>query len=185
MNLGIPMATALVFVATSTLAQGDAAPATPAIPLTVGETFTIESRVLGEVRRINVYRPPSYSDSAGSPRPVLYMPDGGLAEDFVHVAGLLEVSVGNATMRPFLLVGPRAPRLPADRVHPRTLYLASSSEPALARLTGRFAERLRKEDPPGVRWQYWPMPGETHGTIYHPAALDAVRRLFKREPDTR
>jgi hypothetical protein len=25
------------------------------------------------------------------------------------------------------------------------------------------------------------MPAETHGTIYHPAALAAVRRLFKPE----
>jgi len=28
-----------------------------------------------------------------------------MAEDFLHVAGLVQVSVGNATMRPFLLVG--------------------------------------------------------------------------------
>jgi predicted alpha/beta superfamily hydrolase len=33
------------------------------------------------------------------------MPDGGLGEDFLHVAGLIQVSVGNGTMRPFLLVG--------------------------------------------------------------------------------
>jgi predicted alpha/beta superfamily hydrolase len=33
------------------------------------------------------------------------MPDGGLAEDFLHIAGLVQVSVGNETMRPFLLVG--------------------------------------------------------------------------------
>jgi hypothetical protein len=31
--------------------------------------------------------------------PVLDMPDGGLAEDFLHVAGLVQVSVGNGTMR--------------------------------------------------------------------------------------
>ena len=33
------------------------------------------------------------------------VPDGGVAEDFLHVAGLVQVSVGNGTMRPFLLVG--------------------------------------------------------------------------------
>jgi hypothetical protein len=33
------------------------------------------------------------------------MPDGGMSEDFLHVAGLVQVSVGNGTMRPFLLVG--------------------------------------------------------------------------------
>src|ERR1044071_7125394 len=70
-----------------------------------GETFTINSRILNETRRINVYFPPGYQESAGTRLPVLYMPDGGMAEDFLHVAGLVQVSVGNGTMRPFILVG--------------------------------------------------------------------------------
>lgn len=74
-------------------------------PLVIGETFTIASRVLGEERRINVYVPPRWGPDANDPLPVLYMPDGGIREDFLHVAGLLQVSVGNGTMRPFLLVG--------------------------------------------------------------------------------
>lgn len=74
-------------------------------PLAIGETFTIESRILGERRRINVYLPPDYLKSVDARLPVLYMPDGGMAEDFLHVAGLVQVSVGNGTMRPFLLVG--------------------------------------------------------------------------------
>jgi predicted alpha/beta superfamily hydrolase len=74
-------------------------------PLSIGETFTIESSALGETRRINVYLPPPYTASADARLPVLYMPDGGVAEDFIHVAGLVQVSVGNGTMRPFILVG--------------------------------------------------------------------------------
>jgi uncharacterized protein len=74
-------------------------------PLVIGETFAIESKVLGEKRRINVYMPPGYAESGDLRLPVLYMPDGGLAEDFLHIAGLVQVSVGNGTMRPFLLVG--------------------------------------------------------------------------------
>src|SRR5262249_5425723 len=70
-----------------------------------GETFTIDSKVLSEKRRINVYMPPGYADSSSARLPVLYMPDGGLTEDFLHIAGLVQVSVGNGTMRPFLLVG--------------------------------------------------------------------------------
>jgi predicted alpha/beta superfamily hydrolase len=76
-----------------------------ATPLVMGETFTIESKILGETRRINVYLPPGYKESKDARLPVLYMPDGGMAEDFLHVAGLVQVSVGNGTMRPFLLVG--------------------------------------------------------------------------------
>lgn len=74
-------------------------------PLTIGETFTLRSAVLGEERVINVYAPPAYTASADTRLPVLYMPDGGIGEDFLHVAGLVQVSVGNGTMRPFILVG--------------------------------------------------------------------------------
>jgi enterochelin esterase-like enzyme len=69
------------------------------------ETFTIASSVLRETRRINVYVPAGHAASPTTRLPVLYMPDGGLQEDFLHVAGLLQVSIGNGTMRPFLLVG--------------------------------------------------------------------------------
>src|SRR5690349_7925182 len=74
-------------------------------PLTIGETFTIESKVLKETRRINVYVPPGYTTSNDVRLPVLYMPDGGIGEDFLHIAGLLQVSIANETMRPFMLVG--------------------------------------------------------------------------------
>ncbi len=79
-----------------------AADAPTAGPLVIGEGFSLDSGVLGETRRINVYRP---AVEAGARLPVLYMPDGGLAEDFLHVAGLLQVGSMNGTTRPFLLVG--------------------------------------------------------------------------------
>jgi uncharacterized protein len=76
-----------------------------AAPLVIGDTFTIDSKIMGETRRINVYAPAGYAESPDVRLPVLYMPDGGIAEDFLHVAGLVQVSTGNGTMRPFLLVG--------------------------------------------------------------------------------
>ena len=74
-------------------------------PLVIVDTFTIDSKIMVDSRVINVYMPPGYKESPASRVPVLYMPDGGIAEDFLHVAGLVQVSVGNETMRPFLLVG--------------------------------------------------------------------------------
>jgi predicted alpha/beta superfamily hydrolase len=74
-------------------------------PLNIGETFTVDSRILNETRRINVYLPAAYTAKAETQLPVLYMPDGGLAEDFLHIAGLVQVLTGNGTMRPFILVG--------------------------------------------------------------------------------
>lgn len=80
-------------------------PSATATPLDIGQSFTIDSDVLHERRRINVYAPPQYVGSDTVHLPVLYMPDGGMAEDFLHIAGLVQVLVGNGTMRPFLLVG--------------------------------------------------------------------------------
>jgi predicted alpha/beta superfamily hydrolase len=87
---------------------GEAAPVSSAAAsattaLSIGDTWTIASTALGETRRINVYVPAGIP--AGTPLPVLYMPDGGMLEDFLHVAGLLQVGAGNGTVRPFLLVG--------------------------------------------------------------------------------
>lgn len=72
-------------------------------PLVIGETVTLTSKKLGgEARRINIYRPPVDPKLA---LPLLLMLDGGLEEDFVHVAGLVQVGASNGTMKPFLLVG--------------------------------------------------------------------------------
>ena len=251
--------------------------ASEATPLNIGQTFTIQSEVLGELRRINVYLPPGYAESASTRVPVLYMPDGGMGEDFLHIAGLVQVSVGNGTMRPFLLVGIENTQRRRDLTGPtqnpedrkiapqvggsaafrrfirselmpvikaryrttsetaimgeslaglfvvetlftepdlfdtyiafdpslwwnnsalvnsasarlravgsrKTLYLASSAEQELARLTQQLAQLLEKNAPSNVSWLYEPMPSESHATIYHPAALQALRRLFKPQP---
>ncbi|HEY0303584.1 MAG TPA: alpha/beta hydrolase-fold protein [Longimicrobiales bacterium] len=244
-------------------------------PLVIGETFVINSKHLAEPRHINVYAPTAYLDSANMPLPVLYMPDGGLKEDFLHIAGLLQVSVGNGTMRPFLLVGienterrrdmtgptnvaedkkiaPRVggsswfrafireelmpeikkryattaetvimgeslaglfvvetflvepqlfdtyiafdpslwwnnsqlvkeaqDRLRRNNPGNRTIYLASSDEPELSRLTLQFAESFKQVEGKGYTLHYQPMPNEKHSTIYHPAALLAFRTLFE------
>ena len=250
-------------------ARGQAGPGSR---LSIGETFLLRSAVLHETRRINVYLPPAYT-GARTGLPVLYMPDGGLAEDFLHVAGLLQVSTGNGTMRPFILVGIentqrrrdltgptssaedkkiapqvggaaafrrfiRSELMPAVRQRYRTtaetaivgeslaglfvvetfllepdlfdtyvaidpslwwnnaalvgeaaarlagappranaLYLAASRDDREGR-TAQLAGVLREKAPASLTWYYDAMPEETHASIYHPAALRAVRRLF-------
>lgn len=99
----LPQAVAFLFVA-AIICIGRTAIASPsATPLVIGESWLVESSALGEKRRINVYRPAGIP--ADMPLPVLYMPDGGLAEDFLHVAGLLQVGAANLSTRPFILVG--------------------------------------------------------------------------------
>ncbi|MEO1477262.1 MAG: alpha/beta hydrolase, partial [Bacteroidota bacterium] len=43
--------------------------------LVIGDTFLLQSEVLGETRRVNVYAPASYHASDTLRLPVLYMPD--------------------------------------------------------------------------------------------------------------
>jgi len=263
--LAIPLA---LSIATATAAQS--APS----PLAIGETFTLPSKPLGETRRINVYAARGYSTDTLAPLPVLYMPDGGVAEDFVHIAGLLQISVANGTMRPTLLVGIENTQRRRDLTGPtenaedrkiakvvggsaayrafirdelkpyvkahyrttnesaivgeslaglfvvetfllepglfdtyvafdpslwwndhklldgakqrlesrsnagKTLWLASSDEWEISAKTAELATVLQRGKFPGLTWRYVPMPEETHGTIYHPAALKAFRALF-------
>lgn len=68
------------------------------------DSFTIQSAAVGEARRINVYTPPGYA--AGSARfPVLYMPDGGVREDFPHVVATVDAGIRAGEMRPVIVVG--------------------------------------------------------------------------------
>jgi predicted alpha/beta superfamily hydrolase len=122
-----------------------------AAPLVVGETFTIQSQVLGETRRINVYRPPGLA--ADLALPVLYLPDGGLAEDFVHVAGLVQVGASNGTMRPFLLVGIENTERRRDLTGPT----ASAEDRKIAPRVGgsaAFRKFLRDELMPQINSRY-------------------------------
>lgn len=127
--------------------------AAPAAPLTIGETFTIESNVLKETRRINVYVPPGYTAANDLRVPVLYMPDGGIGEDFLHIAGLLQVSIANETMRPFMLVGIENTARRRDLTGP-TL---NAEDKKIAPQVGgsmAFREFIRKELMPEVEARY-------------------------------
>ncbi|MGE6331772.1 alpha/beta hydrolase [Stenotrophomonas sp. NPDC077659] len=260
-------------VSTAPLMAAEPVPSTQAAPLVIGETFTLASKALGETRRINVYRPQPWGLAPKAPLPVLYMPDGGIGEDFLHVAGLVQVLTANFSMRPFLLVGienterrrdmtgpssdPQdqkiAPRIGGsaayraflrDELMPQVrqrypttderaligeslaglfvvetllqeptlfnsyialdpslwwnkgallaaaskqlptvakagprVFLASSGQPELAQGTAQLATLLQRASP-SLLVKYQPLPEETHATIYHPAALQALRTLF-------
>jgi predicted alpha/beta superfamily hydrolase len=69
------------------------------------ETFTIQSAAVGEVRRINVYTPPGYGLVGAPSYPVLYIPDGGVQEDFPHVVATVDAAIRAGEMRPVIVVG--------------------------------------------------------------------------------
>ncbi|MEO5967385.1 MAG: alpha/beta hydrolase-fold protein [Ferruginibacter sp.] len=68
------------------------------------QTFTIESKNVGESRVINVWTPEEYK-SGNDSLPVLYMPDGGTKEDFPHIANTLAELIKSKKIKPVILVG--------------------------------------------------------------------------------
>ncbi|SMB93321.1 putative esterase [Hymenobacter roseosalivarius DSM 11622] len=143
----------LILLLLSVVCDQSAAAQDQAAPLTIGQTFTLASATLRETRRINVYLPPGYADSATLRLPVLYMPDGGMAEDFLHVAGLVQVGTGNYTMRPFIVVGIENTQRRRDMTGPTTNAEDRKIAPQVGG-SAAFRKFIRTELMPTIRQRY-------------------------------
>ncbi|WP_346237453.1 alpha/beta hydrolase [Niabella insulamsoli] len=73
-------------------------------PIPVHDTFSIPSKLLREHRVINVWAPEAYKMKA-TPLPVIYMADGGIQEDFPHLANTLSKLIEERKVPPAILVG--------------------------------------------------------------------------------
>ncbi len=135
------------------MAAEPAPPPALASPLVIGETFTLQSKALGEARRINVYRPQPWGLDPKTPLPVLYMPDGGIGEDFLHVAGLVQVLTGNGSMRPFLLVGIENTERRRDMTGPSNVAEDRKIAPRIGG-SAVYRDFLRDELMPQIRQRY-------------------------------
>ncbi len=117
----------------------------------LGETFSIDSKILGERRTINVYLPPDYAK--GEKFAVLYMPDGGMNEDFPHVAGAVDVSIKNAVIRPLIVVGVQNTERRRD-LAPVTVVPDEQKAAPHAGGTAKFRAFLRDELKPAIAAKY-------------------------------
>ena len=73
-------------------------------PIPVHDNFILASKSVKENRVINVWTPPNYNKATDS-LPVLYMADGGIKEDFPHIANTLAELIKSKSIPPFILVG--------------------------------------------------------------------------------
>jgi hypothetical protein len=245
-------------------------------PLIIGTSHLFTSEVLKEQRHLNVYLPADYA--SGEKRyPVLYLIDGGLDQDLLHIVGLLQIGMANGTMVPTILVGVEsterkrdltgptqntedlkiapvvgksatyrtfletevlpfiartyrengkrgiigeslaglfvietfltqptlfdsylavspslwwndqalvksaAPKLKALDASARTLYVAVEEE-SLGYGVKDLKAVLKKSAPKSLKWQVDAFPNETHGTVFHPAALKGLRWAYAPPP---
>lgn len=76
----------------------------PNDPIPEYESFTIKSSNVNEDRVINIWLPENYSSRSDS-LPVMYMVDGGIKEDFPHIANTLSKLIKEEKIKPLILVG--------------------------------------------------------------------------------
>jgi predicted alpha/beta superfamily hydrolase len=87
------------------LAVPASAPAGPGTPIVIGTSQGLQSSALGENRTINIVLPASYGKSPDKRYPVLYLIDGGVDQDLLHVAGMLQLNSAWGRSREAILVG--------------------------------------------------------------------------------
>ncbi len=58
--------------------------------LSIGEKVSLYSQVLNENRALNIYLPQSYATDSLRKYPIIYLLDGSMDEDFIHISGLVQ-----------------------------------------------------------------------------------------------
>jgi len=117
------------------------------------QELAIASKTLGETRRINVYLPPGYDARAAKRCLVLYMPDGGMAEDFPHVASDVDAAIRAGKMRPAIVVGIENTERRRDMTGPTEVESDRKIAPRVGG-SARFRAFLRDELMPMVRARF-------------------------------
>lgn len=59
-------------------------------PIILGQSYEMKSAILSETRQLNVYFPDGYNEKDTTHYNVIYLLDGGMDEDFVHIVGLVQ-----------------------------------------------------------------------------------------------
>lgn len=122
-------------------------------PIVTGQTHRIASRVLGEMRVVNVWTPPGYAQ--GSRRyPILYLLDGGLAQDFHHVAGLAHLASISWLAQEMIVVGVETVDRRKELAFPIERDAALRAQYPTAGASADFRRFLIEEVKPAVEAHY-------------------------------
>ncbi len=149
-------------------------------PITIGTTLHLDSKVLSDIREINVWTPPSYAEGDKSD-PILYLIDGALDQDFQHISGLGQLTTINGTFEELIVVGIQTKHRIRELTHepsdPR--YIPMYPE---AGKSADFLEFIRSEVIPLIESRYRAggrkvLMGESLAGLF-------VAEVFLKHPDT-
>jgi predicted alpha/beta superfamily hydrolase len=130
------LALAIAFAAPCPAMAGPASlpPTEQVRPIVIGQSFALPSKVLGDIRRVNVYLPESYGDAARA-FPVVVLLDGGEKEDFHHVTGLAQINAAYGQGQEVIVVGVEG----VDRRHDLTSPSSVAADLKVAPTSGGAA----------------------------------------------
>lgn len=97
-----------IFLISFTLSSAEAQTAlkeSSKTPLTIGDVVTLDSKILSESRTLNIYLPEGYKVSDTLKYPVIYVLDGSMNEDFIHIVGLVQFFNLQMNMPKSIVVG--------------------------------------------------------------------------------
>jgi len=149
-------------------------------PIVLGQSYALESATLGGERRINVALPASYASDTDRRYPVLYLLDGGVDQDFVHIVGTSLLGALWGRQAEVIVVG-------IESVDRRRELTGSADDPELkaryptAGHAAEFRRFLREEVKPFVAAHYR-TSGE-NGVIGESLAGLFIAETWLREPD--
>lgn len=151
----------------------------PPDPVPSHDTLMLVSRALGETRRINVHTPRMYDSSDTLRFPVLYMPDGGLDEDFPHIVNTVDSLIALGVIRPVIVVGVPNTERRRDLTGPTRAATDSAIAPHVGG-SAAFRGFWRDELVPAVDFRYRTAPeraiiGESLAGLF-------IVETFLREP---
>ena len=123
----------------------------------VGQVHTLQSATLHEDRIVNVYLPDAYKSDTGK-YPVIYLLDGSLNEDFIHIVGLVQFLTMIEAMPPTIVVGIANVDRKRDFTFPTTVTKDKQDFPTTGQ-SAVFIQFLQSELVPYINSQY-----RTNGT---------------------
>jgi uncharacterized protein len=149
-------------------------------PIPTHDNFTLNSKSVNEKRVINVWTPPNYQSTTNS-LPVLYMPDGGIKEDFPHIANTLSKLIENKSIPPFILVGIENTQRRKDLTPPTSVEKDTEISPEIGGYEN-FLTFLTDELMPEINKKY--RTTKQKGIIGESLAGLFVMQTFFKKPET-
>lgn len=124
-------------------------------PFVLGRIEELSSKILGEQRTLNIYLPAGYKPDDTVAYPVIYLLDGAVDEDFIHVVGLVQFNTFPWIQRipESIVIGIANTDRKRDLTFPTTIAADRAKYPTTGH-SDRFIAFLEKELQPYISKRY-------------------------------